>query len=51
MFEVFGDTIETFRSRRAKITEEIWTHQIENDGYDLEDGTITEDTKDLIHDI
>ena len=29
MYEVFGDTIETFRSRRDKISDTIWQYQIE----------------------
>lgn len=42
MFEVFGDTIDTFRSRRARIVEEIWMYQIENEGFDLEEGKKTD---------
>jgi DNA replication protein DnaC len=38
MYEVFGDTIETFRARREKIKEAIWSFQIQNDGWDVADG-------------
>ncbi|KAF2812396.1 NACHT domain-containing protein [Mytilinidion resinicola] len=34
MFEVFGDTIESLRSRQATVTEAIWSYQIENEGLD-----------------
>jgi hypothetical protein len=37
MYEVFGDTIETFRARREKIKEAIWGFQIQNDGWDAAD--------------
>lgn len=32
MYEVFGDTIETFRDRRGKTSDLIWSYQIENEG-------------------
>jgi hypothetical protein len=38
MYEVFGDTIETFRARREKIKEAIWSFQIQNDGWDVAEG-------------
>jgi hypothetical protein len=38
MYEVFGDTIETFRSRKAKITDGIWAHQIEGESWELDEG-------------
>jgi len=31
MYQTFGDTIEAFRSRYDKITEAIWSFQIENE--------------------
>lgn len=38
MFEVFGDTIETLRSRKATVTEAIWNYQIESEGLDPSEG-------------
>ncbi|OCL11089.1 hypothetical protein AOQ84DRAFT_425240 [Glonium stellatum] len=35
MYEVFGDTIETFRSRQVKLTEAIWSYQIEDEGLNV----------------
>lgn len=40
IFEVFSDTIESFRSRQAKITELIWSYQIECEGIDNTEGMI-----------
>lgn len=37
IFEVFGETIQTFRSRKVEITQEIWNYQIENSGVEAED--------------
>ncbi|KAF2261879.1 hypothetical protein CC78DRAFT_469263 [Lojkania enalia] len=34
IFDVFGDTIDAFRSRQTNITELIWSYQIENEGLD-----------------
>ena len=38
MYEVFGDTIETFRSRQVKLTEAIWSYQIEDEGLNVNEG-------------
>lgn len=43
LYEVFGDTIETFRSRRERIIEGIWSYQIESKG--PEDGEGNRDVK------
>ncbi|KAJ4301643.1 hypothetical protein N0V90_003736 [Kalmusia sp. IMI 367209] len=32
IFEAFGDTIDSFHSRQAKIVESIWNYQIDNEG-------------------
>ncbi|KAJ9627256.1 hypothetical protein H2203_003718 [Taxawa tesnikishii (nom. ined.)] len=37
MHEVFGDTIETFRSRQDKITETLWSYQINSEGFSADE--------------
>jgi hypothetical protein len=38
IYENFGSTIDAFRSRHNKITEEIWNYQLENEWIESEDG-------------
>lgn len=37
IYEVFGDTIETFRLRRGKTSDAIWNYQIDAEGMDIEE--------------
>ncbi|KAF2843601.1 NACHT domain-containing protein [Patellaria atrata CBS 101060] len=37
LYETFGDTIQTFRSRRNEIVEEIWKYQLDRQGVGLEE--------------
>ena len=41
IFEAFGETIESFRSRQNTVVELIWRYQIENDGLDDDEGMVT----------
>jgi len=41
IFEAFGETIESFRSRQNTVVELIWRYQIENDGLDEDEGMLT----------
>lgn len=38
VFETFGDTIETFRTRQNSVIESIWSFQIEDEGLETSDG-------------
>jgi len=39
IFEAFGDTIDSFRTRQDKIIEAIWSYQIDNEGLETGEGT------------
>ena len=43
IFEVFGDTIDSIRSRQTKLTEAIWSYQIESEGLEKDQGSFTRD--------
>jgi hypothetical protein len=40
IFELFGDTIESFRSRQSGIVEAIWSYQIEDEGLEDTEGEL-----------